>query len=53
MSDLKSNTSLAAQEALTHRLQRRATCKIQNGRQWVWKDILSNWLNKCFDPSTP
>ena len=27
------NTSLAAQGALAHRLQRRTACKIQNGRQ--------------------
>ena len=27
------NTSLAAKGALTHRLQRRIACKIQNGRQ--------------------
>ena len=27
------NTSLAAKGALAHRLQRRTSCKIQNGRQ--------------------
>ena len=27
------NTSLAAEGALAHRLQRRTACKIQNGRQ--------------------
>ena len=31
------NTSLAAPGALAHRLQRRAACKIQNGRQWAPK----------------
>ena len=34
MEGLLHHTSLAAPGALAHRLQRRAACKIQNGRQW-------------------
>ena len=60
------NTSLAAQGALAHRLQRRSACKIQNGRQggpkWpmgsgkvstVFGRSKQLLLNKFFDPSTP
>ena len=43
---IETNKSLAAPGALTHRLQLRTTCKIQNGRQGapkmpdgVWKDV--------------
>ena len=46
--DNNQNTSLAAKGALAHRLQRRTTCKIQNGRQGAPK-----WppgSGKGFDP---
>ena len=58
------NTSLAANGALAHRLQRRTACEIQNGPKiadGVWKCVYS-WVfghskqlspNKFFDPSTP
>ena len=42
------NTSLAAQGALAHRLQRRTACKIQNGRQWAQK-----WPTGSGKVSTP
>ena len=42
------NTSLAAKGKLAHRLQRRTTCKIQNGRQWAQK-----WPTGSEKASTP
>ena len=42
------NTSLAARGALTHRLQRRTACKIQNGRQGAPK-----WQTGSGKVSTP
>ena len=58
------NTSLAATGALAHRLQRRTTCKIQNGRlggpkraEGVYPSVFGHSkqlsLNKFFDPTTP
>ena len=60
------NTSLAAKGALTHNLQCRTACKIQNGRErapkWpTWSGAYTEvcgcskqlLLNKFFDPSTP
>ena len=44
----KKNTSLAAKGALANRLQRRTTCKIQNGRQGAPK-----WQRGSGKVSTP
>ena len=52
------NTSLAAPEALAHRLQCRTACKIQNGRHGpmgsgrVSIPRFLGILNKFFDPSS-
>ena len=46
--DIKTNTSLAAKGALANRLQRRTTCKIQNGRQGAPK-----WQRGSGKVSTP
>ena len=60
------NTSQAAPGALPHRLQRRTTCKIENGRQGAQKWPTTGMergqtqghskqllLNRFFDQSTP
>ena len=53
------NTSLAAKGALTHRLQHRTACKIQNGRQGVpkWQTgsgkVFNNLFLRFFHSSTP
>ena len=48
------NTSLAEKGALAHCLQRRTTCKIQNGGGGLFFGLSKQLsLNKFFDPSTP